>query len=130
MTLARGGAALAAGLVLGALPFWRYAPLAGWSVPHADHEPHHGGQLGMVGDHHVEIVRRGGRVEAWVSDAWRRPVRPSAAWAVFDGSARVPLGPEGDRLVGSDVRAGGAVEVVAMLADGTRLVIAFESAAE
>jgi hypothetical protein len=129
MTVARAGMALAAGLLLGALPFWRYAPLAASPAPHANHEPQHGGQLGMAGDHHLELVRGRGRVEAWVSDAWRRPVPASAGWAVFDASARVPLVWERDRLVGPDHAAAGAVEVVATLADGTRLAIVFDGQA-
>jgi len=126
MTLARAIAALAAGLVLGALPFWRYAPLGTSSAPHADHEPRHGGTLGMAGDHHVELLRAAGRVEAWVSDARRRPVRPAAAWVVFDGSVRVPLAWEGDRFVGSDRDAARLVEVVASLPDGAQLAVGFE----
>jgi len=130
MTLARAGAALAAGLLLGALPFWRYAPLAASSVPHADHEPRHGGQLGMAGDHHVEVARTAGRFEVYVSDAWRRPVRASEGWAVFDGAARVPLVRERERLVGPDRPAARAVEVVVTLSDGTRLPIEFALAAD
>jgi hypothetical protein len=130
MTVVRGMAALAAGLVLGALPFWRYAPLLASGAPHADHEPRHGGALGMAGDHHVELLRASGRVEAWVSDAWRRPVRPHAAWAVFDGSAPVALAWERDRLVGADRTAARLVEVVASLPDGSRLGVGFERSAD
>jgi hypothetical protein len=126
MTVGRGIAALAAGLALGALPFWRYAPLGMTGAPHADHEPWHGGALGMAGDHHVELRRADGRVEAWVSDAWRRPVRPREAWLVFDGGARVPLAWERDRLVAADESAAHLVEVVASLSDGTQLAVGFE----
>lgn len=126
MTLGRGAAALAAGLVLGTLPFWRYAPLGGSDAAHADHEPHHGGVLGMTGEHHVEVRRAAGRIEAWVSDAWRRPVRPEAAWVSFDGAARVPLVWEKDRLVGADRASARLVEVMASLPDGGQLAIGFE----
>ena len=81
----------------------------------------------MAGDHHVELRRAGGRVEAWVSDAWRRPVRPTAAWAVFDGAARLPLDWERNRLVGTDVAAARVVEVIASLPDGGQLAIGFDA---
>jgi hypothetical protein len=130
MTARRAAAALVAGLLLGTLPLWRYAPLAVSSAPHVDHEPRHGGQLGMAGDHHIELARRAGRVEAWVSDAWRRPLEPRRAWAVFDGAARLPLRWDGDRLVAVPAPAAREVEVIAVLPDGTRVAIGFRLAAE
>jgi hypothetical protein len=84
----------------------------------------------MGGDHHVELVRAGGRVEAWVSDAWRQPVRPRAAWAVFDGAARVPLAWEQGRLVAADNPAARTVDVEAALRDGTRVAIGFVAPTE
>ena len=126
MTALRLVAAVALGLVLGASPFLRYA--VGEHVhgkPHMDHAPRHGGQLGMVGDHHVEIVRRDGRVEVYVSDAYRRPVEATRGKLVFQGDKIVELGRAEGRLVGEDVASAREVEVEATLVDGTRLVIAF-----
>ncbi len=47
---------------------------------HADHSPHHGGQVAMQGDVHVELVSDGaGRWRAFLSDAYRKPIEP-AGW--------------------------------------------------
>lgn len=42
---------------------------------HADHDPHHGGQLGMVRDLHLELAPgRAGELRVYLSDAVRAPV--------------------------------------------------------
>jgi len=42
---------------------------------HADHSPHHGGQVGMKGDTHVELVSEGGGSwRVFLSDKFRQPV--------------------------------------------------------
>jgi hypothetical protein len=121
----RIAASVAMGLGLATLPFWRYTALVGTGVAHADHAPHYGGQLGMSGEHHVELVRRGGRVEAFVSDAWRRLVRPREGWVVYDRAVPALLRWDGDRLVGADEPAAHEIETVVVLADGARLAITF-----
>ena len=85
MTPRRIGLAIAFGLALSSLPFLRYLHLGHATLPHVDHAPRHGGQLHMVGDRHLELVRRRGRIEVFTSDALRQPV------AVRGGSLRQPL---------------------------------------
>lgn len=123
----RSTAALAAGLFLGALPFLRYAPVGGAGLPHANHAPRHGGRLVMTGDHHLELVRRAGRIEAFASDAWRRPLHPREGFVVFDDAARAPLRWQGRRLVADDHPAAREIEAVVVLPDGTRLAARFGS---
>ena len=122
----RFAGAVVAGLVLATLPFLRYA--VGDHVhgrPHMDHTPHHGGQLGMVGDHHVEVVRVSGRLEVFVSDAHRRPLDVASGRATFDGVTALPLELADGRLVGDDVGYARDLEVQAELSDGTSVTIDF-----
>jgi hypothetical protein len=119
-------AALLAGLVLAAVPFLRYAHVGTDSVPHADHEPHHGGILGMAGDHHVELCHRAGRVEVFVSDAFRRPVRPHDGRVVADGERVVALAWRNHRLEGPDVPGAARMDVAVALADGETRTITFD----
>ena len=117
--------AIVAGLVLATFPFLRYAGGHVHRRPHMDHAPHHGGQLGMSGDRHVEIVRRADRIEVFVSDAQRRPLAIAGGRLTFDGAAAVPLVIAGDRLVGDDTGSSRDVEVHAELTDGTSVRIDF-----
>jgi hypothetical protein len=79
----------------------------------------------MVGDHHVEVRRRNGLVEAFVSDATRRPVQPRAGWVVFDRTRREPLRWNGHHLIGPDRREARDTEVI-VLVDGNRLALSFD----
>lgn len=119
--------AIAAGLFLATLPYWRFVPFGGALAPHMDHEPRHGGQLGMVGDHHIEVVRHRGRVEVFVSDATRRPLQPTAVSVVFDRQAEVPLEWSDHRFVGADRSAARQIEALVTLA-GTKLALSFDFA--
>ncbi|HZO16204.1 MAG TPA: hypothetical protein VFB62_23180 [Polyangiaceae bacterium] len=117
--------ATVAGLVLATLPFWRfYAPFAGASA-HMDHAPRHGGQLAMVGDHHIELVRHRGSVQVFVSDARRRPIRPREGRIVFDQVKSVPLAWRDHRLIAQDQPDAREIETAVVLHDGTSLTIAF-----
>lgn len=58
---------------------------------HMDHEPHHGGQLGMVGDFHIELVETGDSIEIHLSDAERRPIPPTSGTIVFDSGTEQQL---------------------------------------
>jgi hypothetical protein len=58
---------------------------------HMDHEPHHGGRLLMLGDHHLEIVEKTGTLELYVSDAQRRPLQPEFATIAFDSTPATPF---------------------------------------
>lgn len=122
----RIGAAFVAGLALAALPFLRYAPLGASAAAHVDHEPRHGGLLGMAGDHHVELCRRRGRIEAFVSDARRRPIRPREGRIVVDGIRTTTLAWQDHRLVGPDAPGAGRLGVEVVLDGGERVSVEFD----
>jgi len=124
--------AVAAGLVLAALPLARFVFVAGHgsahgeAAAHADHEPRFGGQLGMVGDYHIEVRHDGNQIEAFVSDAQRRPIRPAKAWARFDRGDPFALAIEKDRAVGTGPHEPREVEAIVVLEDGERLSMTFD----
>ena len=118
--------ALALGLALATVPFLRYAHLGDGAAAHVDHEPHHGGLLGMAGDHHVELYRHRGRLEVFVSDAARRQVRPHAGRVVADGTHTVALAWRNHRLQGDDVPGARRMDVAVALADGETLSVGFD----
>ena len=118
--------ALAFGLLLASLPFSPYLAGLGGIEPHADHAPRHGGQLAMVGEHHIEVVRRRGTVEVFLSDARRRPIDALSGLVVFDGQEQVGLEHGSDRWRAPDRAAAHEVEAIMLLADGTRLAISFD----
>jgi len=122
---ARVAAALVTGLALATVPFLRYAHF-GAAEAHVDHEPHHGGILGMAGEHHVELCRRQGRIEAFVTDAGRRPVQPRAGSVVVDGTRTIALGWRHHRLQGADVVDAARMDVAITLADGETLSVGFD----
>jgi hypothetical protein len=130
MTPLRWTTAVGAGLFLATLPFWRYVPMSGGIGAHMDHEPRHGGQLGMIGEHHVEVVRRRGRVEVFVSDATRRSVRPRSGTLVFDREQQAPLTWDDHRMTAADMPAALDVEARVVLDDGSELAIGFDFAGE
>jgi hypothetical protein len=65
---------------------------------HRDHTPHHGGQLGMVGRLHVELVNKNESVEIHLSDARRRPIAPTRGMVTFDTGAQQTLSPSSNYL--------------------------------
>jgi hypothetical protein len=82
--------AVAVGLGLFAMPFLLYGLGGGHAHgagPHADHGARHGGQLVMVNDYHLELVEQPDSVELYLSDAFRRPLRPASCAVAFDDSS-------------------------------------------
>jgi hypothetical protein len=130
VTVVRISLAVAVGLLLAAVPFLRYAHVGERGIPHANHEPQHGGQLGMAGDYHIEITRQAGTVDVYVSDAWRRSVQPRSGWLVFDGAATTPLTWASNRLVGADAMPAREIEAIVVLADGSRVAMSFDFSPE
>ena len=130
MTRTRLTLAVLAGIVVASLPFWHYAAPPVAVAPHADHEPWYDGQLGMAGDHHIELVRSVRGTEVYVSDGSRRPIHPASASLVVDGGQPIALLADGDRLVSDTQLQGREATVIAVLADGQRLAVTFQLAAE
>jgi uncharacterized Zn-binding protein involved in type VI secretion len=117
----RTAGALALGATMSLTPFLRYRWGAPHPTAHADHEPHHGGVLGMVGDRHLEIVRAGGRVECHPSDAHRRPIEPVGGQVECAGGEVIPAAVDGSRLVAPDRCQTNEVTCHVLLDDGTSL---------
>ena len=86
-------AAIVVGLVLFAMPFLRYGFGGGHSHaagPHSDHGARHGGYLVMLYDYHLELVEHQDAVELYLSDAFRRPLRPASCEVTFDDRPPTP----------------------------------------
>jgi len=80
--------AAAVGFILFAMPFLLYGLGGGHTHgdgPHSDHGARHGGQVLMVSDYHLELVEHPDSVELYLSDAFRRPLRPASCSVEFDG---------------------------------------------
>jgi hypothetical protein len=120
-------AAVISGAILFTLPFQLYL-FAGShhgdrTQPHTDHDPHHGGTVVMVDDHHLEIVETDGRVEVYVTDALRRPVQPTDGDVSFDDGATAALVWNAYRLVAQTPRTFTWGDYGVRLKDGTVLAI-------
>lgn len=112
MRIARVAGLVTAGLVLAALPFLRYLHPGHEVRAHDDHAPRHGGDLVMVGERHLELVRRSGAIEVFTSDARREPLRPERGWIEQDDGSRIPLTWQDHRLRGPETSAALRVTVV------------------
>ncbi len=126
MTILRWAGATALGLYLFALPFLRYSGAGHGGEAHMNHESRHGGQLGMVGDHHIEVRAADGVFEAFVSNARRVPLVPRSGRVVFDSQPPIPMYWESYRLVARGVQPSRDAEVHIVLDDGTELVTTFD----
>lgn len=149
MTAAKALRATALGLVLATFPYlhWitekvapHHAPAAPGAVSgedhcatgdgqhaqkHGDHTAHHGGQLGMAGDYHLEFVRRDRNVEIYPSDAVRKPLAAVGGSLDYgDGIAR-KLRPRDGFLEGPYVAGSEFVNAVVELENGDRVEIEF-----
>ncbi len=120
------GAVLLGGL-LAAVPFARYGCATPHPTAHIDHAPRHGGILGMVGDVHLEIVRRAGVIEVHPSDAHRRPVTAVGGRLELPGGVMVPLTWREGRLVGASTGSQAEVTCSVELTDGrtVRMTVEF-----
>ena len=118
-------AAIACGLVLAGLPFFQsgLGDRGHAGAFHMDHSPHHGGQLLMLGNHHLEIVERGDRLDLFVSDAERRPIRPESATIAFDGDPARPFAWSGYRMTVGRPAVYGQADYRIALAGGAPLTI-------
>jgi hypothetical protein len=123
----RTGVAVIAGAVLFTLPFQLYlhgdTHHGAGADPHSDHDARHGGTVVMIDDHHLEIVASAGQVEVYVSDALRRPLRPSDGKVTFDNGTSATLAWRSYRLVGAAPAGFRSGEYEVALADGTVLAI-------
>lgn len=120
--------AIALGLVLASFPLVMFGVGSGHTDgvgPHIDHAPRFGGQLGMVGDHHIELVRKDGRIAIYASDATRRPVRALRGTVRFDDGAAHVLLAERFKLIGKDDADAEEVSCSVWLEDGTHLQLSF-----
>jgi hypothetical protein len=110
------------------MPFVRYgcggahAHAAG---PHADHGARHGGHLLMLGGHHVEIVTREGKVELYLSDSWRRPIRPASCSVRFDTRAAAACTWQSYRSVAAKPAGASRGWYEISIDEGTPIVFAF-----
>ena len=123
--------AVALGLLLATFPFLHR--IIGTLVPHAathakmhgDHDAHHGGQLGMAGDHHLVFVRHANSVEIYVSDARRNPLTALRGTLDYgDGIARKLRWNE-TFLRGPYVRGAESVNTIVVLENGKEVEIEF-----
>lgn len=80
------------------------------AAAHEDHAPRHGGQLGMQGDVHVElVVRPDGFHRVFLSDAVRDPIAPERATATSLRFAPSSGGPNVDAPLRADAASGALV---------------------
>lgn len=122
----RTAGAIVLGAVLALLPFARYAFHPGHAGAHADHQPRHGGVLGMAGDLHLELVRAEDKLAVYPTDAYRRPVHLARGHVMFDDGPPVPLVRHAGRWT---AQFGGACETVtctATLPDGAVVELTFD----
>jgi hypothetical protein len=110
--------AIVLGVGLAAAPFARYRFAAPHPTAHADHGAHHGGIVGMVGEVHLEVVRRTGVIEIFPTNAYRRPLVARGGRVSFPGGQSVPLAWHADRLRAQDDPTARAAGCEVILADG------------
>ena len=130
--------AVALGLLLATFPFLHRIigtltphaathamPQTDISAMHGDHDAHHGGQLGMAGDHHLEFVRHENAVEIYVSDARRNPLTALRGTLDYgDGIARKLLWDK-TFLRGPYVRGAESVNTIVVLDNAEEVEIEF-----
>lgn len=96
-----------------------------------DHVSLHGGQVGMWGHYHLELLAKDDVYSVWITDASRAPVTGQASGVIVDGDQRLPLAMDkGTGALSARAEAAGARPVtVEITLDGQSISLPFQPGA-